>query len=127
MYIPKEDIYEKLQETGVTVLQGAQETYPNPPVITFTISDNSTELDLDNEIASQSIIVSVDIWTDTSMEASALLNASEILMRELGYKMTYSADVPRPEGALHHINCRFETTRQEKIWLEPELWAQPSQ
>ena len=111
MYLPKEDIFKKLQETGVTVLQVAQETYPNPPAITFSISDNATELDLDNEISSQSIIAVVDIWTDTSMEASALLNASEILMRELGYKMTYSADVPRPEGALHHINCRFETTR----------------
>ena len=111
MYLPKEDIFNKLQETGVTVLQVAQETYPNPPAITFSISDNATELDLDNEISSQSIIAVVDIWTDTSMEASALLNASEILMRELGYKMTYSADVPRPEGALHHINCRFETTR----------------
>lgn len=111
MYIPKQDIYEKLQETGVTVLQGAQETYPKAPAITFSISDNATELNLDNEIASQSIIVVVDIWTDTSMEASALQSASEILMRELGYKMTYSADVPRPEGALHHINCRFETTR----------------
>ena len=106
-----EYIYEKLQETGVTVLQGAQETYPETPAITYTISDNSTDLDLDNEIASQSIIVSIDIWTDTSMEASALQNACEILMRELGYKMTYSADVPFPEGALHHINCRFETTR----------------
>ena len=106
MYIPKQDIYEKLQGTGVTVLQGAQETYPETPAITYTISDNSTDLDLDNEIASQSIIVSVDIWTGTSMEASALLDACEILMRELGYKM-----VPRPEGALHHINCRFETTR----------------
>ena len=111
MYLPKEDIFKKLQETGVTVLQSAQETYPNPPEITFSISDNATELNLDNEISSQSIIAVVDIWTDTSMEASALLNASEILMRELGYRMTYSADVPRPEGALHHINCRFETTR----------------
>ena len=111
MYLPKEDIFKKLQETGVTVLQSAQETYPNPPAITFSISDNATELDLENEISSQSIIAIVDIWTDTSMEASALLNASEILMRELGYRLTYSADVPRPEGALHHINCRFETTR----------------
>ncbi len=111
MYQPKQDIYEKLQDTGVTVLQSAQETYPETPAITFSVSDNSTELDLDNEIASQSIIVSIDIWTDTSMEASALQSASEILMRELGYKMTYSADVPHPEGALHHINCRFETTR----------------
>ena len=111
MYLPKEDIFKKLQETGVTVLQSAQETYPNPPAITFSISDNATELDLENEVSSQSIIAIVDIWTDTSMEASALLNASEILMRELGYRLTYSADVPRPEGALHHINCRFETTR----------------
>lgn len=111
MYQPKQDIYEKLQETGVTILQSAQETYPETPAVTFSVSDNSTELDLNNEIASQSIIITIDIWTDTSMEASALQSACEILMRELGYRMTYSTDVPFPEGALHHINCRFETTR----------------
>ena len=61
MYQPKQDIYEKLQETGVTVLQSAQETYPETPAITFSVSDNSTELDLDNEIASQSIIITIDI------------------------------------------------------------------
>ena len=33
MYLPKEDIFNKLQETGVTVLQAAQENYPNPPDI----------------------------------------------------------------------------------------------
>lgn len=111
MYIPKEDIRKALLETGVNVLQSAQEVINEPPAITFSISDNSTELDLNNEIASQSIIVSVDIWTESSMEASALQSASEILMRKIGYVMTYSADVPFPEGALHHINCRFETTR----------------
>ena len=111
MYLPKEDIRKALLETGVTVIQGAQETFNNPPAITFTVSDNSTELDLDNEISSQSITATVDIWTESSMEASALLAASETLMRGIGYKMTYSADVPRPEGALHHINCRFETVR----------------
>ncbi len=111
MYVPKEDIRNALLETGVDVFQTAEETINNPPAITFSISDNATELDLDNEIASQSIIVSVDIWTESSMEASALLSASEILMRQIGYKMTYSADVPRPEGALHHINCRFEAVK----------------
>ena len=107
MYIPKQDIYEKLQETGVTVLQGAQETYPETPAITYTISDNSTDLDLDNEIASQSIIVSVDIWTDTSMEASALLNACE--------------------KRAHYTISTVDSKRQDKetIWLEPEPWVQP--
>lgn len=111
MYSPKEDIRKALLETGVNVFQNTQEVVNDAPAITFSISDNSTELDLDNEISSQSIIVTVDIWTESSMEASALQSASEILMRRIGYKMTYSADVPFPEGALHHINCRFETTR----------------
>lgn len=111
MYLPKVDIYNALCAVTANVVQGSQTTFTSTPAITFTISDNSTELNLSNTIASQTIIVSVDIWTDTSVAGSNLLSSTEQAMRNLGYKMTYSSDIPYPEGALHHINCRFETTR----------------
>lgn len=111
MYTPKEDIYNALLETGVHVIQGSESAFSKVPAITFNVSDNATELDLGNDISSQTIVVTVDIWTDTSMEASALLRASEEIMRGIGYRLSYSADVPKPESALHHINCRFETVR----------------
>lgn len=111
MYNPKQDIYTALQEAGAVVLQGSQEVFTKTPAITFSVSDNSIELDLNNEIASQELTIILDIWTESSMEASELQAKTEEIMRSLGYRLSYSADVPRPEGALHHINCRFETVR----------------
>lgn len=111
MYIPKEDIYSALQELGITILQGAQEVFTKTPAITFSVSDNSIELDLNNEISSQELTIILDIWTESSTEASELLQKTERIMRMLGYRLSYSADIPRPEGALHHISCRFEAVR----------------
>ena len=111
MYTPKEDIYSALSTLGATVVQGSQNIFTETPAITFTISDNAIELDLDNEINSQSIIATIDIWSETSSAATDLLKSVEETMRDIGYKMTYSADIPRPDGALYHINCRFETVR----------------
>ena len=108
IYAPKEDVYNALQSLDATVIQGAQAIFTETPAVTFSVSDNNTELDLNNEIASQNIMIIIDIWTDSSIEATELLKNSETIMRQLGYRLSYSADVPRPEGALHHINCRYE-------------------
>lgn len=111
MYTPKEDVYSALQGLNITILQGAQEVFTKTPAITFLVSDNSIELDLNNEISSQELTIVLDIWTESSIEASELLQKTERIMRELGYRLSYSADIPRPEGALHHINCRFEAVK----------------
>lgn len=111
MYTPKEDIYSALQDLGITILQGSQDVFTKTPAITFSVSDNSVELDLNNEISSQELTIVLDIWTESSTEASELLQKTEKIMRKLGYRLSYSADIPRPEGALHHINCRFEAVR----------------
>lgn len=111
MYSPKRDIYQALKELNAFVVQSSQNIFTHTPAITFAISNNSTNLDLDNQISSQEITVVVDIWTESSEKATTLLGETETIMRNKGYCLTYSADVPRPDGALHHINCRFETVK----------------
>lgn len=111
MHLPKQEIYQALNTLGYTTVQGAQSVFNEAPAITFRIADNSTNLDLDNEIASQDIVAVVDIFADDSPTASGILSQAEAKMRSIGYRLSYSADVPSPEGALYHINSRFEAIR----------------
>lgn len=106
MYLPKTDIYDALDTIDVRVLQGSQKTSAVIPSITFFISDNSTELNLSNEIARQDILVTVDIWAKNSTEADSLLSQAETKMRELGYRLDFMMDVPDPEN-IAHITTRF--------------------
>lgn len=112
MYIPKPQVYEALKALGYYCHQGAQAVFADDevPAITFRVDNNSANLDLDNEIASQDIEVVIDVWADDSPTASKILSETEEAMRKIGYRLSYSADVPSPEGSLAHINCRFITT-----------------
>ena len=111
MYQPKEELYKTLKDLGYYCRQGAQATFADGevPAITFRIENNSVDLLLDNTIGHQDIIATVDIWADDSKTASRVLTEVEKALREIGWRMSYSADVPAPTGALFHINCRFET------------------
>lgn len=111
MILPKEEIFKALSELGIDITQGSQDTFTSVPSITFSIANNDVELDLDNEITSQNITAVIDIWTESSVQASNILKETESVMRDIGYRLSYSADIPRPNGALFHINCRFETTK----------------
>lgn len=112
MFKPKSEIYNKLKTLpGVTVRQGAQTVFADTPAVTFRLDNNAVNLDLDKNIASQDIAVAVDIWADDSPTASNLLSEVEAKMRELNYRLSFSADVPAPEGALYHIATRFEAAR----------------
>ena len=108
MYLPKTDIYNALKTiTGVTVRQGSQKTTATIPSITFFISDNAAELDLGNEIASQTVEATIDIWAKDSAKADAIFAKVETNMRAIGYRLNYSTDVPDPQN-ICHINTRFE-------------------
>lgn len=111
MYQPKEELYKTLKALGYYCRQGAQATFADGelPAITFRIENNSVELLLDNTISHQDITATVDIWADDSKTASSILTEVESALRGIGYRMSYSADVPAPTGALFHTNCRFET------------------
>lgn len=111
MFLPKTQIYNALKELGYYCHQGSQAVFSDNevPAITFRIDNNSVNLDLDKDIRSQDIQAVVDIWADDSLTASEILSKVEEAMRGIDYQMTYSADVPSPEGCLFHIQCRFST------------------
>lgn len=112
MFNPKPEIYAKLCEIeGVSVSQSEQNIFNEVPAITYRIDGNGANYDLDNQIASQDIRVSVDIFADDSVTASKLLAQVEAKMRELKYRLNTSLDVPSPEGALYHINATFDGLR----------------
>lgn len=106
MYLPKKDIYNSLKSLGYSVEQTQPDAFIDLPCIIFKIDDNSIDLDLDNNIASQSIEVQIDIWDETSVGSSKVLSEVEEIMRSNEYKMTYSNDVPN-SGNLYHIVNRF--------------------
>lgn len=108
MHLPKPAVYAALDSiANVTVLQGSQKTIVEVPAITFFISDNAVELNLSNEINSQAVQVVVDIWASNSSNADSLLSQVETKMRELGYRLSYTADIPDPEN-ICHVTTRFD-------------------
>lgn len=108
MFNPKPEIYEKLCEIeGVDVSQSSQNIFNNVPAVTYRIDGNATEYYLENDIASQEIRCTIDIFAEDSVTASNILVQVEAKMRELKYRLNNSLDVPAPEGALYHINATF--------------------
>lgn len=112
MFNPKKEVFEKLKELeGVAVSQSSQNVFNELPAVTFAVQDNAVNLTLDNEIASQNIIVGVDVWADSSSQASSILAQVEAKMRELLYQLTSSMDVPNTDKSIHHIACSFRAIR----------------
>jgi hypothetical protein len=111
VYLPKPIVYSALNSIpNVSVLQGSQKTVVNLPAITFYVTDNDTELNLENEITAQFVQVTVDIWAKNSEIADSLLEQAETKMRALGYRLSFCIDVPDPNN-ICHINTRFDGTQ----------------
>lgn len=106
MYLPKPDVYNALKDITTNVLQGSQKTLVDVPAITFFVSDNDASLNLSNEITSQTVEVTIDVWASNSTNADNLLSQVEANMRALGYRLNYCTDVPDPNN-ICHINSRF--------------------
>ena len=107
MYHPKSEVYTALNAiNGVTVRQASQKTKAAIPSITFFVSDNAVELNLDNEIARQDVLVTIDIWAATSSAADTLLTSVETKMRAIGYRLSFVMDVADPQN-IAHISTRF--------------------
>lgn len=109
MYLPKKDIYNSLKKLNYYVSQTQPETFNDLPAIIFKIGNNSTNLDLDNQILSQDLEIIIDIWAYDSVTASKVLSEVEKIMRLNQYNMSFSNDVPNI-GNLFHILSRFTKT-----------------
>ena len=88
MYNPKKEIFDILKELGYGVAQTQPTEFNELPFINFEVSNNVPIYSLDNEISYQDIDIKVDIWANTSTEASRILSEVEYKMRQNLYKMT---------------------------------------
>ncbi len=111
MYNPKPTIYAVLSALGYACMQTSQNVFSEVPAITFDISDNAPDYDLDVNITAQKVIVTVDVWADDSVTTSSIAAEVEAAMREIDYLLTSSLDVPAPEGCLFHYQLRFSGTK----------------
>ena len=107
MYIPKVDINEALSTLPYKVEQNNVVVFNELPVITFKVSGNSIDLDLDGDIRKQDLEIGIDIWSESSVEASQILVEVEEVMRSNQYKMSFSSDIPNIDNVFH-INSRFK-------------------
>lgn len=113
MYLPKSDIFSalnRLRTLDYAVKQSNQNSFDNLPTVTFRVSTNDITLNLDNEISKQEIEIIVDVWSEDSMTASSVLNDVERIMRDMDYRLSFSSDIPDPEG-LFHISNRFKSIK----------------
>lgn len=106
MYEPKIDLYDLLSSIeGVSVYQSRPEVIAEFPTITFYVSNNRVNATLDKEIGYQDLVFEIDIWDKTSIGTAELLSDVESTLRESGYLLDFSTDVPDPDCS--HISARF--------------------
>lgn len=113
MYEPKVDICNSLKTIeGVEVYQKKPKKFLTDklPAVTFFVLRNETNLNLDNEIATQDLAIQIDVWADRSTEATNTLKQIEAVMRENFYTLRFSQDFDDPSG-LNRITTRFEKIR----------------
>ena len=88
--------------------QQSQNIFEVLPALTFYISNQKTAQDLSGQIVQQETEVTIDIWANTSTEASEILRKLEATLRAEKWKLVFSADVPNPDKTIFHTTTRFE-------------------
>lgn len=106
MYLPKTELYNLLSSLGYQVYQVRPEIISVFPCITFNVSKSEMFIDLDKEIGYQQMMFNIDIWANSSVESSEILQEVEELLRGNSYRLYDSYDVTDPDG-YSHIASRF--------------------
>lgn len=112
LYEPKKDLYGLLSTIDFTigdvqVYQQRPEVLEELPCITFNVSNNSAILELSKDIGYQEISVTIDFWGSTSKDTGSMLSETDEVLRANGYQLTFSSDIPDPDGEISHITSRF--------------------
>lgn len=106
----KADAYAALSTIdGVDVSQGDQNVFNELPAVTFNLSNNFNNHALDGALLSQNAELKVDIWGNTSTEASGVLESVVAALLPLGYILSYTQDVPNPADSIIHVTTRFRS------------------
>ena len=113
---PKPEVYNTLKSLGYTCIQGDQATFKTEqiPAITFSVGSKSARYELDKTPSAYDVEIIVDVWANESTTASRIADEAEEAMREKDYLLTFSSDIPSPEGCLYHTNLRFAAVKIPK-------------
>lgn len=88
------------------VYQQRPEVLESFPCITFNIESNIPTYTLDRGIGRQTIVVKVDIWTQSSNNGKDVLIEVENVLRNIDYLLTYNLDILDSSG-IFHITTQF--------------------
>ena len=104
----KPEIYKTLKSLGYPVAQQSDNVFNTLPALTYYISSDKVAVDLNADLTSQTTSVSIDIWANTSVEASRILGELELAMRKKHWRLANSLDLPNPDKTIYHTNATFE-------------------
>lgn len=102
-------ISSKLKEiVGLTVYQIRPEvlSIAEFPIVTYFISMNNPDYDLDKTIGKQTVEVTLDIWGLDDSQTTPIMNEVISKLLEINYLCTHNIDVPDPEN-FSHLNLHF--------------------
>lgn len=108
MFKPKEEVYKILNKLNYWVSSVQPDKFKELPSIIFKCDNNTINLDMDNQITSQEVVITIDIYAKRSSEATKILEEVESKMRENYYRMTFSNDDVPSRLGISRINARFE-------------------
>lgn len=89
------------------VLQASDNVFSSFPSITYFI-ENNYKTDHDSQIYGKINLV-IDIWTESSTDCYSILQEIETAMKNIGYQLSASTDVPNQDKTIYHLNSQFTT------------------
>ncbi len=95
------DLLDSLDVDGLKISQGRPERIEHFPSITFVVFRDVPKITIDKELQFQEVEVGIDIWTNTSVEGSALLSTLESALREEDILMSSCVRIPDPDRISH--------------------------
>ena len=102
----KTTLYNALKTLNADVSPSSDNVFNVLPAVTYRVSQNAPDYDFQKTINLQEVETTIDIYANSSTEASNLLSSVEIKMRDIDLFLNFTADIPNADG-LYHISTRF--------------------
>lgn len=102
----KTTVYNTLKTLSADVSQSSGNVFNTLPAVTYRVSQNAPNYDFQKTINLQEAEITIDIFAESSTNASTLLSSVEAKMRAIDLFLDFTADIPNSDGQ-YHINTRF--------------------
>jgi len=99
-------VYDALKTLNADVSQASSNIFNDLPAVTYMITNNIPNYDFDKDINLQDLEVTIDIYANSSTDATNLLKAAELNLRSIDLFLNFVTDLPNTDG-LYHTNARF--------------------